>query len=302
VADKRGPPHVAAARACSVGRRGRARSHIRLLTGRQSAGNARQLLCRGTDRPRVARGDGRTRRHLRNSCTDCDLGYRGTQHPGFASANRGCCSTPSPFQTAGRWCNGIDQGSACGDAQIGRPRRIERTPNQQSLGPHSRRRALLHASLSTNRKLQKTRHLRMRSRCTPLDKVHAAIATARFRPITCFTPRRASDRRDRTESVSDSREAGPFGGGLLYERTIDIDTYDRHRDKLRAELTLAQMDRHSTELEEMDVEGILAFAERVLPNASNLWVQSSFAHKQRLQQVFFPEGTRFDGKGLLEPA
>jgi len=49
---------------------------------------------------------------------------------------------------------------------------------------------------------------------------------------------------------------------------------------LREELTLAEMDRHSCELEEMDVESILAFAERVLPSASNLWVQSSFAQKQ----------------------
>jgi hypothetical protein len=49
----------------------------------------------------------------------------------------------------------------------------------------------------------------------------------------------------------------------------------------------------------MDVEGILAFAERVLPSASNLWVQSSFAQKQRLQQVLFPEGVRFDGKRLV---
>ena len=86
---------------------------------------------------------------------------------------------------------------------------------------------------------------------------------------------------------------------FLYERTIDIDTYDHHRDKLREELTLAQMDRHSCELEEMDVEGILTFAERVLPSASNLWVQSSLAQKQRLQQVFFPEGVRFDGKKLV---
>jgi len=37
---------------------------------------------------------------------------------------------------------------------------------------------------------------------------------------------------------------------FLYERTIDIDVYDRQRDKLREALTLAQMDRHSTELEE----------------------------------------------------
>src|SRR5205814_8097780 len=86
---------------------------------------------------------------------------------------------------------------------------------------------------------------------------------------------------------------------FLYERTIDIDVYDRQRDKMREALTLAQMDRHSTELEELDVEGILAFAERVLPSASNLWVQSSLAQKQRLQQVFFPDGIRFDGKKLV---
>ena len=86
---------------------------------------------------------------------------------------------------------------------------------------------------------------------------------------------------------------------FLFERTIDIDTYDRHRDKLREELTLVQIDRHSSELEEMDVEGVLAFAERVLPSASNLWVQSSLAQKQRLQQVFFPEGVHFDGKKLV---
>ena len=56
------------------------------------------------------------------------------------------------------------------------------------------------------------------------------------------------------------------------------------------------MDRHASELEEMDVEGIRAFAERVLPN---LWVDSSLNQKQRLQQVFFPDGIRFDGKRLV---
>ena len=68
---------------------------------------------------------------------------------------------------------------------------------------------------------------------------------------------------------------------------------------MREELTLARIDRHSGQLEELDVEGILAFAERVLPSASNLWVQSSLNQKQRLQQLFFPEGVRFDGKRLV---
>ena len=46
---------------------------------------------------------------------------------------------------------------------------------------------------------------------------------------------------------------------FLYERSINIERYDRHRDKLREELTLAQ----------------------------------------RLQQLFFPDGMRFDGKRIV---
>ena len=32
---------------------------------------------------------------------------------------------------------------------------------------------------------------------------------------------------------------------LLFERSIDIDTYDRHAEKLREEITLARIDRWS---------------------------------------------------------
>jgi hypothetical protein len=34
---------------------------------------------------------------------------------------------------------------------------------------------------------------------------------------------------------------------------------------------------------------------RILPRASDLWVQASLDYKQRLQQLFFPEGIAFDG-------
>jgi hypothetical protein len=60
-------------------------------------------------------------------------------------------------------------------------------------------------------------------------------------------------------------------------------------------LTLAQIDRHDEAVEEIDVAGILAFAERVLPRAADLWVQASLDQKQRLQQLFFPDGIAFDG-------
>jgi hypothetical protein len=39
----------------------------------------------------------------------------------------------------------------------------------------------------------------------------------------------------------------PPDEAFLFERSIDIEQYDRHRDKLREELTLVQMDRHASE-------------------------------------------------------
>src|SRR5689334_25017482 len=86
---------------------------------------------------------------------------------------------------------------------------------------------------------------------------------------------------------------------FLFDRSIDIETYDRHAEKLREELTLARIDRHSGRLEELDVEGILAFAERILPRAADLWVQASLDQRQRFQQLFFPDGIAFDGNRFI---
>ena len=89
---------------------------------------------------------------------------------------------------------------------------------------------------------------------------------------------------------------------FLFQRSIDIETYDRHAERLREELTLARIAKHSTELDELDVEGILAFAERVLPRAADLWVQAPLEQRQRFQQLFFPEGMTFDGQRFVGTA
>jgi len=82
---------------------------------------------------------------------------------------------------------------------------------------------------------------------------------------------------------------------FLFAQSIDVTSYERQRDRLREALTLAQIDHHAEAVDELDVQGILAFAERVLPRASDLWVQASLDYKQRLQQLFFPQGVAFDG-------
>ena len=83
---------------------------------------------------------------------------------------------------------------------------------------------------------------------------------------------------------------------FLYSESIDLDTYGRQRDKLREELTLSKIGYHTDAVEELDVEGILAFAERILPRAAGLWVQASLDYRQRLQELFFPKGIAYDGK------
>jgi hypothetical protein len=51
-------------------------------------------------------------------------------------------------------------------------------------------------------------------------------------------------------------------------------------------------------VEELDAQGILAFAQQVLPRASELWVHASLDQRQRLQQLFFPDGIAFNGRGF----
>ena len=105
---------------------------------------------------------------------------------------------------------------------------------------------------------------------------------------------RTADQEKRVKAIQQKLDR--LDDAFLFAQTIDGKTYERQRDRLREELTLAQMDQHADAVDELDVQGILAFAERILPRAADLWVQASLDYKQRLQQLFFPEGIAYDGK------
>jgi site-specific DNA recombinase len=83
---------------------------------------------------------------------------------------------------------------------------------------------------------------------------------------------------------------------FIHEKRIDRATYERQRDRLREDIALAEMDCGDAKLEELDVLGVLAFAEHALTNASRLWLDASLDQKQRFQSVMFPDGLRFDGE------
>jgi len=69
-------------------------------------------------------------------------------------------------------------------------------------------------------------------------------------------------------------------------------------DRTKVELTVAKIERNEAQIEEADVEGILAFAEHVVGNASALWTNASAENRLSLQRAFFPEGLVWNGEGF----
>src|SRR5262249_11011777 len=84
---------------------------------------------------------------------------------------------------------------------------------------------------------------------------------------------------------------------------IDIETHDRHAEKRREDLTLARIDRHSGQLEELDVEGILAFAEnefcRARPTCGS---RPRSISANGSNNCSFPTESRSTEIALLDPA
>ena len=69
----------------------------------------------------------------------------------------------------------------------------------------------------------------------------------------------------------------------------------------REALALVELELHDAELDELDVEGLLAFAERLLTNAARLWPSLDLGQKIRLQSAVFPRGLEFDGGSFRTP-
>jgi hypothetical protein len=47
---------------------------------------------------------------------------------------------------------------------------------------------------------------------------------------------------------------------FIYKQSIDYATYERHRDRLQEELTIANLELNDARIESLDVEGVLGFA------------------------------------------
>jgi site-specific DNA recombinase len=96
-----------------------------------------------------------------------------------------------------------------------------------------------------------------------------------------------SDLRRRQEQLDDAH---------IFKGSIDEMTYREQRDRLREAVALAQLERSDATVEELDVSGVLEFADTVVQNAALLWKQANVAQRRRLQATLLTSGIEFDGQ------
>ena len=64
-----------------------------------------------------------------------------------------------------------------------------------------------------------------------------------------------------------------------------------------------RIELHDSQLEEIDMEGVLGFAESIILDARRLWTEGNLDQRQRLQKVLFPKGVSYSnqsGFGTIE--
>ena len=87
---------------------------------------------------------------------------------------------------------------------------------------------------------------------------------------------------------------------LLYALTdsnggLDAATFNELHAKLKKEQETAQEARDALEIDDLDMDDLLAFAEKVLRESDTLWGELDLKQKLVFQRSIFPAGLRFDG-------
>ncbi|HWM92949.1 MAG TPA: hypothetical protein VN493_19455 [Thermoanaerobaculia bacterium] len=77
---------------------------------------------------------------------------------------------------------------------------------------------------------------------------------------------------------------------FIFQKVIDEATYKDQLGKLNEAMALAEIDQHDHRSEELDIEAVLDFAEKVSLDAPRLWLEANLDQRQRFQTLLFPAG------------
>jgi hypothetical protein len=77
---------------------------------------------------------------------------------------------------------------------------------------------------------------------------------------------------------------------FIFQKVIDEATYKDQLGKLNEAMTLAEIDQYDQRSDELDLEAVLDFAEKVSLDAPRLWLEANLDQRQRFQTLLFPDG------------
>ena len=77
---------------------------------------------------------------------------------------------------------------------------------------------------------------------------------------------------------------------------VDDATYSETAGRYAGEIEVIRCELRGTELEGLELEKVLDFADRIILRPARLWVESSTEQKSRLLKTLFPAGIDFNGE------
>ena len=85
----------------------------------------------------------------------------------------------------------------------------------------------------------------------------------------------------------------------IYERAIDRERYDRHRTALEQQLRAARIAMSNAQTDDLDLEGALRMADRVLTNAATVYVKMTPTNRRKFLGVLNPQGWEVERTGTI---
>ncbi len=85
----------------------------------------------------------------------------------------------------------------------------------------------------------------------------------------------------------------------IYDRAIDRERYDQHRAGLEQQLMAARVAMSDAQTDDLDLEGVLRMASKVLTNAATVYAKMTPTNRRKFLGVLNPSGWEVELSGAI---
>ena len=80
---------------------------------------------------------------------------------------------------------------------------------------------------------------------------------------------------------------------FVFAKSVAQDDDDELVAELKEDLLVAEIALHEAQIDDLDIEVVLTFAEKALTSAASIWVEADLKQRQRFHGLLFPEGLEY---------